>query len=300
MHTSQLLHTLFYVPRAKLVFCGVPKNGITEWMKLFRMFMGAGDYQSLPHYKRDLEPFKFSQLDPGKGYELLTSPEWTRAVMFRDPAERILSAYLNKIALYAKHIRRGAVPDTWRNPDKFEKAGISGKMTFREFVLNITAESGCPPNGPRQSVSCGRCADPHWRPQVYSCGLDVFLPEYNLVGSMAHLANHSRTILEDVGMWDAARHYSYQTGGGAMCATKAPVAGTATEGFNQNRVDFHGHSTNSGAKVDKYYTADLMAIVRKAYAVDFAIWDHLAKSDRVVSGGEVVQAACKAGVDRST
>ncbi|KAL3940082.1 MAG: hypothetical protein SGARI_001130, partial [Bacillariaceae sp.] len=90
-------HHLLFIPKAKLIFCGVPKSGITEWIKFVRFVMGARDYLATPHDKKDWQDFRMENLPPEKASELILDPTWTKAVFFRDPAERLLSAYLNKV-----------------------------------------------------------------------------------------------------------------------------------------------------------------------------------------------------------
>ncbi len=84
----------------RLLFFTTPKVGTTVFKQLFRRMMGVplwplGDI-NIPHNPQSnglkyLYDFSFERVD-----EILTSPNWTRAIFVRDPLERVLSAYLDK------------------------------------------------------------------------------------------------------------------------------------------------------------------------------------------------------------
>jgi len=75
----------------KLVFFPIPKVACSEWKLLFRRIIGLaqdpshGGLNYLSSYSKE------------EAQEMLTSKEWTRAVFVREPKERILSAFLDKV-----------------------------------------------------------------------------------------------------------------------------------------------------------------------------------------------------------
>ena len=118
----------------KLIFFTIPKVGSTVFKKLFRRMMGYENWRT-----KDPHDPAHNGLDYLNDYStkqitlMMTSPEWTRAIFVRDPKERFLSAYLDKVrrkdGMYVKHHCCSAcVPKT-----------ISG-------FLNLTKT----------------CYDPHW------------------------------------------------------------------------------------------------------------------------------------------
>ena len=114
--------------------------------------MGAGDYLSKPHFKQDLTEFHLSSLPLKQAEAMLTDPTWTKAVIFRDPAERLLSAYLDKIVGegYTQkffHIGNG------RDPERVV-------LSFQEFV-NLTANTIRKDKHDRRGVHYR--SDPHWK-----------------------------------------------------------------------------------------------------------------------------------------
>merc|ERR1740139_1541042 len=84
-------------PTYKLAFCGIPKVAYTSWLQFLRFTIGAKDYRSFPHNKIDANLVRFDRIPGRSRRKILRSGEWTRAVFLRDPAERLLSAYLDKI-----------------------------------------------------------------------------------------------------------------------------------------------------------------------------------------------------------
>ena len=268
----------FFIPEAKLMFCGIPKVGISEWLKFLRFTRGARDFLSLPHNKHDRIEFLVSSLSIEKAQELLNDPSWTRAVFFRDPAERLLSTYFDKI-IGEEYMRTKFNRDT---------------MTFAEFIDLISS------NETRHMRF-----DPHWRPQTMICGLDYLLPHFDFVGSLDHVAEHTKLLLDRVGIWETygAKYddgKDLKTRHASQCAVTLEVDGkhrNAT-GFNQRGPSTadHDHSTGSKNLLDEYYTPELLAKVRKLYYLDYAVWDDLQRrgASDVPKGSDlhVVQSYC--------
>lgn len=269
-------HHLFYMPQIKLIFCGIPKAGITEWLKFLRFTMGARDYVSLPHYKVDRYPFNLKSLEISRAQELLNDPSWTKAVFFRNPFERLVSAYQDKIA------RKGYTQKVFHIGNLKDKNRTV--LTFAEFVDKVTATanlSDCSdPNG------LSACTDPHWKPQLMICGLDYLLPKFDFVGSFDYVAEHTKMLLEKIGAWETMGRW-FDDGNGvphdplAQTCYALPAHRKMNEtvsGFNQGGTSLSGryvHKTDSKSKMEEFYTPDLIEKVRRAYALDFSVWDEI-------------------------
>lgn len=275
---------------------GILKVGITEWIKFFRFSYGAGDFQSLAHWKEDREEFMVRSLPLDIAQDLWNDPSWTKAVFFRDPAERVLSAYLDKIVKEAytqKAFNIGTLTDVPRP-----------MLTFEGFV-DLLASNNTSCNDPS---GLHICSDPHWKPQYLTCGLDVTLPLMDFVGNFNHLVEHTKLLLDRVGMWDTyGRFYDQEPGRGVIlgaCEVPPPALNATLEyGFNQRPLlkDYE-HVTGSKKKMDIYYTPEIMAKVRRAYEVDFSIWDDISRRSLldVAKGPDLkhVQSYCQQqGVD---
>lgn len=283
-------HHLFFIPKAKLIFCGIPKNGMTEWIKFFRYQQGSKDYLAKPHSKVDRYHLFMSRLSIDKARNILNDPNWTRAVFIRNPYERLLSSYMDKI-----------VGENYGG-NEFNMQN----MSFEEFVDAIADTSTL--DNCKDPKGLDVCSDPHWRPQIAMCGLDYLLPKFNFIANFNHIAEHSKLLLEKVGLWeeygktfDDGKDTILQQTWAREYSSPAPkrLPNETMWGFNQrgpSRVDRHRiHSTNSKTFFQEYYTPELMETVRKLYDLDFKVWDELSSTKMVANGRQlkVVQEYCK-------
>ena len=113
--------------------------------------------------------------------QMLTDPEWTRAIFVRDPKERFLSAYLDKAAK-----KNGRYLDRHCCKSDENKDDSCGKRASKSLLDFITVVQG----------QC--CCDPHWKPQ--SQRIDDELWDYiNFVGYFHALAGDTERMLQRVG-----------------------------------------------------------------------------------------------------
>ena len=92
------------------------KAAITEWIRLFLRMDGFAEWKTADaHYLRRLPAF--CHLSTTEAQQIITSDAWTRIIVFRDPAERLLSAYLDRIG--------------------------PGKQSFGEFIDSIGDVDSC-------------------------------------------------------------------------------------------------------------------------------------------------------------
>ncbi|CAN0396463.1 unnamed protein product, partial [Ectocarpus fasciculatus] len=52
------------------------------------------------HYHKDMDKYKLStmpNMPPARASAILNDPTWTKGVFLRDPAERLLSCFLDKV-----------------------------------------------------------------------------------------------------------------------------------------------------------------------------------------------------------
>ena len=138
--------------RHRLLFCPIEKNAMTSWTRwffdlhgkpcrdgkdLFTSLRWAVDQQELPMLQA------LDELDAARAIECLS---WKRAVVVRDPLERLLSAFIDKCVKGRQ--RRRHCPNFRRKPP----------ASFRAFVDRLTPED----------VAAG---DYHFRQQAQFCGL---------------------------------------------------------------------------------------------------------------------------------
>ena len=269
----------FLIPQGKLVFCGIPKVGITQWRKFSRFMFGAVDYQSNPHFKADASKFSFAHLSRSRQEEVLNDPSWTKAIFLRDPAERLMSAYLDKVEKKMLKIKL-----SWQSsPNDIDLKSIPSSTkasVFADWVRSLETEP---------AVSCqGRrgpswCWDPHWRPQVYSCGIRELLPYFDFVGSLSQAANHTKALLEKVNLWqDYGAKYLVSSHN-----IRLPICNALPPNPNQDKDVFRGgfqqnvlakndrHTKDSHSKMDRYFTTEIWNIVKRLYKEDYDLWNAL-------------------------
>ncbi|KAL7487135.1 hypothetical protein ACHAW6_012736 [Cyclotella cf. meneghiniana] len=306
-------HLLLF-PSVKMAFCGIPKVGITQWMQFLRFTFGAKDYLSSPHIKPEVFAMRYDKMNEEAQAEILNGecpcmpyPNWKFVAFLRDPAERLLSAYLDKVV--TKRLER----------DHFQRMhGLNRTLSFEEFI-GILAET--PQSSSSSSQPCGGgsdldalrgvnwCTNPHWRPQTFSCGLSEFLPRFTFVGSLDHIESQSRRILQHVGLWeDYGRWYHWHThkkdAEGGRCGSSPPslAVGEPLFGFQQTPRESggrrlndtlrasdtgYGHATDSRSKMNAYYrSADMLDKVKRLYEQDYKLWE-LVNEEELHSGKEL-------------
>lgn len=251
---------------AQLAFCGVPKAGITRWLSFLRFTFGAKDYLSNPYYKEDIKGFHLDEMRPSVVEEVLTSPNWTRAILIREPAERLLSAYLDKV----------------QNKPKLFGMEKGEKVSFELFINSLQSDNWW-------------FTDPHWRPQAYSCGIGHDITSMDFVGSLDKVGLHTKKLLDMVGLWESHGKY-YQT---SANMTDHKVAGppfaryqpdpplTDTLGFQQIEQTDH-HAKGSQSLMEEYYTPELLAKVKYLYWMDYQLYDVLQSTDKT-SGSDIAK-----------
>ncbi len=292
----------------KLAFCGIPKNGITNWIQLLRFIIGAPDYLSVPHEKHDWKKFQFDSLDEHVQLNILNDDSYIFAAFLRDPAERLLSLYLDKV---------NGKDKPWK---KYFVAyyGLNGTPSFEEFVKLIDRKRiSCLFNGKNNSERLGGmdwCTDEHWAPQTFNCGLSEFLPRFKFIGSLGRIEHQSKQILQHVGLWESYGRYYHEEKSAipdkvrSSCVVPPPElkVGDTLTGFQQQQqrnnnkkkketaktkdqgdMKFSHHSTQSQSKLDKYYTEELFQVVRRLYANDYKVWNLIKDEEHLVSGSEL-------------
>lgn len=219
----------------RLVLFTIPKVGCTQLIKLMRRLGGAPDWTDAPHYKTD-RPF-LQSLGLERANEILSDPSWTKAVVFRDPAERLLSAYLNKFVYgggYASHVFRP-----------------NGKgMAFAEFLSYVLAPNTdpCLPTGLHEAT------DPHWRPQRLVGPIERVEPVMNLVGDFASVGSWIEKVLRRVGAWE-----EYGATGWGKSGSESVF-----------QTNMYPYRTDAASRMGEFYNRETLSAVYSAYAGDIA------------------------------
>lgn len=221
----------------KLIFFTIPKVGCTVWKQLFRRMMNKTDWKSqdsglvLPH-NPDTNGLKYLYHYPvEEASVMMSSNEWTRAIMVRDPKERFLSAFLDKaVANDHRHIHDRCCPDN---------SCVHGAQTISGFV-----------------DLCYRCYDDHWRPQ--NDRMDTkYWPYIDVVLNIDSAAAGAKKLLKRINAWE---EYG-KTGWGQKGSLSI---------FGTTEIDGSGvHSKFAKWEIWKWYTPPTEKLVENFYQGDY-------------------------------
>jgi len=197
---------------------------------------GDSDWSTNPHFKAG-KPLLCKLSCPEIEY-YMKNPNWTKVVFFRDPAERLLSAYLDKISKGSYITKR------------LFNAG-EGEISFEQFV-EIVADRNTDLKCPK---GLHKRTDPHWRPQFMIGNIEKFMPYINFIGSFSKLSTDANRLLESMGLWNkyGANGWGKNGTSGIFCSEDV---------FNR---------TNAKLKMKEYYTDELLDKVKVAYSLDYQL-----------------------------
>lgn len=221
----------------KLVFFTTPKVGCTTWKQLFRRMMGYSNWRAentgnmLPWNPKTNGLKYLYHYNLTYASEIMSSPEWTRAIFVRDPKERFLSAYLDKAVKNRDYLARKCC--------QWKKECIQSAKASLEGFFELAQE----------------CPDPHWAPQHNRVD-EKFWPAINFVGHMETMAEDAEKLLLQVGAWEYG-----QSGWGK----DGKQAIFRAEGGESGRK----HATNAKENMQAYFTPRLEAKVDLYYGKDY-------------------------------
>ena len=237
IYSSHLGAAPIVVESHKLIFFYVPKVSCTVWKQVFRRMKGYEDWKAkFPHNSRTNGLTYLNQLNRTYATEIMNSPEWTRAIIVRDPKARFLSAYLDKVlhknSTYIVGACCKSTQDCWKQA-----------QTFSGF-FDLTDQ----------------CFDTHWRPQSQRME-PKYLPLLDFVGHVETLESDAKKLLKSIGAWE-----EYGKSGWGL---------DGSEPIYKSRDSVHHATSKEGAnawsRLSKFYTPDLERKVEARYAVDYEI-----------------------------
>lgn len=221
----------------RLVFFTIPKVGCTVWKQLFRRMMGytdwkSQDYETLLPHNPTFNGLKFLyHYDLFNASEIMTSPNWTRAMMVREPKKRFLSAFLDK-AVSNDHIHIIMACCT-------DKSCVAKAQDIPGFLR-----------------LCSTCADAHWRAQNDRVDYKYW-PFIDEIGHVETAAADAKRLLQRIGAWDEFGSTGWGQDG------NQPI-------FGSKEADAAGiHSTYADWQVWKWYTPEIEQAVERFYQGDY-------------------------------
>lgn len=221
----------------KLIFFTIPKVGCTVWKQLLRRMMGSKDWDSQDGTTLQPHNPKVNGLKYLYNYTIeeasvmMTSPEWTRAMMVRDPKERFLSAFLDKSLsnfhayIIGKCCKDGSCVDAAQN--------LTGFLALTRV-----------------------CEDEHWRPQNDRVDYKYW-PYINYIGHIETAAADAESLLKKIGAWDEFGKTGWGRHHNKKIFATADIATT------------EAHYTWSNKEVWKWYTPAIEQQVERKYRGDY-------------------------------
>lgn len=246
-------HHVLVNERHRFVFFSIPKVACTDWMRLFMRMRGVPDWHDDPHYRTDRS--LLSDYSTRECTEILVSSQWLKAAFFRDPVERLLSAYLDKLVC-----RRSYAVSLFTDRD--EDVSFDA---FLSFVLDRNTD-------PSRPEGLHEMTNPHWRAQSLVGNIQKFAPVLDFVGRFSHLFQDARSLLRKRGLWEEFG----ATGWG-------PKGNTAFFEVNDAL-----HATNARHLLSDYFSAEQIERVRRAYQVDYDLFERLNIRDVSVTTGQAL------------
>jgi Sulfotransferase family len=227
------------IEQYKLLFFTSPKVGCTTWKQLFRRMMNVTnymeeEYERLLPWNPEINGLKYLyHYNRTTASSMMTDPTWTRAIFVRDPKERFLSAYLDKVVQNENYVIRRCCPYG-------RKCGTKAKESIANFLHLMRI-----------------CTDSHWNPQSKRILEDKYWPYINFVGHMEHLYDDAKLLLQRLGAWD---EYG-KSGWGA----------TRTDAIFQSKAGGTGrlHATDAVSKMKAYITPEIEKELEQYYADDY-------------------------------
>ncbi|MCP4967872.1 MAG: sulfotransferase family protein [bacterium] len=193
----------------KLLFRGIQKCASSVFHQLFLKLAGDECYDEPPYGKSAVT--RLRDLPSTSRHEIFEDGSWTRAVVLRDPFERLISAYLHLI-------RDTPYPIALRG----QLLGGTYPQDFGGFLETITRSS-------TQIV----VDNVHWRPQV------AFFPTselFNAVLDFTHLHDEAERLLRRVGIWN--EHCATGWGPGRSLPFLTSASGIHTTGAASRLTEF--------------------------------------------------------------
>lgn len=168
---------------------------------------------------------------PKQASMMMTSSNWTRALMVRDPKVRFLSAFLDKaLGDSHKHIKRKCCKDS---------SCIQGALTLKGF-LDL----------------CKVCDDSHWRRQHERID-SKFWPYIDTILHTETAFTDAKALLEKIGAWE-----DYGATGWGEDGKYSIFQSKGKDGAGN-------HATWAQSKIFKWYTPESERLVERFYQTDY-------------------------------
>jgi hypothetical protein len=234
------------VEKYHLVFFTLPKIGATKWKQALRRMMGYPDWKDiggnkgLPHDPSSNGLKYLYHFPIEEAEEMITSPEWTKAIFIRSPKDRFLSVF-HHMSNNRNQIDQRCCP---------HQPGCSSTVrTMISFVELMKT-----------------CYSTHWAP-VSERMEDKYWPYINFVGTLENAEEDAAKLLKKIGAWDAIGKTGWGKNGTEQIFAKDQHA------FDSVLESLSMYNPTVDKMLDTYYKVDfdnkyLTIPSTKVYAMD--------------------------------
>ena len=227
----------------KLIFFTIPKVSCSVWKQLFRRMEGFDDWQSgnvdlLHNPQRNGLRYLF-HYSLEEATNLLNDPAWTKAMFVRDPKSRFLSAFQDKGVRESRYVR------TFCCHRSISCWPASNRTLEAFFHLTET------------------CKDHHWNPMSNRIE-SKYMPLINFLGTLEHVQQDAKALLERVGAWD-----EYGASGWGKNGTERIFESKSSVG--------HAASGDAKSRMSQHYTPELERLVDARFSSDYDMF-HLPRT----------------------
>ena len=238
------------IEKYKLIFFSIQKVGGTVWKQLFKRVLGRNDWRTGKTWGKDSVSGLHSlyRYSVEEATQMMNDPNWTKAIMVREPKERFLSAYLDKgFKTDYAYQRCCRFPERYKTEKTCPKAKErkTNQFTFEEF-MNLTET----------------CHDTHWLPQSRRIQ-SKFLPLLNWVGHMETAYDDAYELLTHVGIWE-----EFGKSGWGIGQNESIFQSTSNV---KHKTDDHNANAKSNSRLAQYYTPELERRMEQRLQTDYDI-----------------------------
>lgn len=255
--TNRLLKRFIIIPEKKLLFCYVEKVGCSMFNHLFRMLRLSlpdiseeeAEYQANFTWYRNT-PWHHGT-DKTQLENMLVDPEWTKAVFYRDPVTRFLSAFRSKCER-----GRDSTPNC--------KRAFGDRHASFDHVLNQVKNGTLP-------------LDPHFTPASEFCGgLGATLDYYDVVHELkAETApSHVDALLRKIGVEPVLAQSLVdnvvRTRGMSYANETEQLAARLNVSVGIGKTQSEVHNTESNDRLCDYFnTSEKLSLIQSLFRVDY-------------------------------
>ena len=164
----------FVLPKHKVVFCKIPKVGSSGFLRLLRWFDGQRKWDGHPYFEFQGHVANLTQLKHlplNQSVNTMFDGTWTKMVVVRDPFDRLISAYSDKLSLPEPELQ--FVSDLNLS---FQSHWNSSYVSFADFFTRMQVSM----------MDRSDLENVHWMRQSRHCGLERFFAQYNFAYYMPH------------------------------------------------------------------------------------------------------------------